>query len=217
MEKAIMAGAMALAAAGVCGGNDAQKAAYQVTVYLMNQQIAEPLLLARAEALASSIFAGIDIHLRWKIGDPPRRPKAGRPSCLEAEVLIALVSDTPASFHPGAPAYSRPYGQSGVRVTVFYDRVLDPLRDNMSLGAAVLGHILAHEITHVLQGIARHSEVGLMKARWSSADRDQMKRGPLAFAPEDVKLIWWALDRRSCGTQLAVPPSSQLDSARRAR
>ncbi len=199
MGKAMMVGMMALAATGACVGIDARNAGYEVTVYMMNQQIVEPLLLSRAEALASSIFARIDVRLRWDIATPPRHPKIGGGSCPHANVVIYLATDKPASFHPGAPAYSIPYAQSGVRITVFYDRVLDSRRDNMSLSAAFLGHILAHEITHVLQGIARHSETGLMKSEWSSADRDQIKVAPLPFAPEDIELIRRAFDQRSCG------------------
>lgn len=55
--------------------------------------------------------------------------------------------------------------------------------------APVLSHVLVHEITHILQGAARHSEKGVMKARWTSDDLVQMSRKPLGFEREDIDLI----------------------------
>ena len=48
---------------------------------------------------------------------------------------------------------------------------------------------MAHEITHVLQGISRHSETGLRRARWSPEDYRQLPSKPLLLTPYDVKLI----------------------------
>jgi hypothetical protein len=49
--------------------------------------------------------------------------------------------------------------------------------------------VLAHEIGHVLEGVARHSSEGVMKANWSVRDCAELVRQPLPFAPEDVELI----------------------------
>jgi hypothetical protein len=43
----------------------------------------------------------------------------------------------------------------------------------------ILGHVLVHEITYILQGICRHSESRIMKARWELrdfADEDETSR-----------------------------------------
>jgi hypothetical protein len=61
----------------------------------------------------------------------------------------------------------------------------------------LLAHILAHEITHVLQGINRHSVSGVMKAHWSNGDCLDMAGKPLAFTEEDVYLIHRGLKRRA--------------------
>ena len=55
--------------------------------------------------------------------------------------------------------------------------------------AVLLAHVLAHEITHVLQGTVRHSEEGLMKARWTAEDRMSMRVKPLPFTAYDIQLI----------------------------
>jgi hypothetical protein len=84
---------------------------------------------------------------------------------------------------PRALAYALPFG--GVHIKVFYDRV--PGKSDISR-SHVLAHILVHEISHILQGIDRHSDSGIMKARWVDADFKQMEAGALAFAGEN--LLW---------------------------
>ena len=81
----------------------------------------------------------------------------------------------------------------GVHITVFWDRV-----ERLSRFAPptfVLTHVLVHEITHILQGIDRHSESGVMKARWTPEDYYAMAIKPLPFTPEDVQLIQLGLAR----------------------
>jgi hypothetical protein len=53
----------------------------------------------------------------------------------------------------------------------------------------LLGHVIAHEITHILQGVPRHSETGVMKARWERKDLQALVDHPLRFAPVDEALI----------------------------
>lgn len=60
---------------------------------------------------------------------------------------------------------------------------------------SLLGHVLAHEITHILQGIDRHSQEGVMKAHWTTEDIVQMARQPLPFEQKDVMLIHRGLER----------------------
>jgi hypothetical protein len=60
-----------------------------------------------------------------------------------------------------------------------------------------LAHVMVHEIGHVLEQMQRHSENGVMKARWSAADIKRMERDPLPFAPEDVESIREGLLRRA--------------------
>jgi hypothetical protein len=70
---------------------------------------------------------------------------------------------------------------------VFYDRVKnDRVKNRPGYAASVLGHVIAHEITHILQGAVWHSEQGIMKAQWSRADFMAMIGKPLQFTEEDV-------------------------------
>ena len=207
MRKAVILGMMALAGFGASDGQSAETAGFQVTVYVQDQQVADPVLFSRAKALATGIFAEIGVHLRWEVIGSPRPArgdsKGGHPTRPDREIVIRLAAQTPVGFHPGAPAYALPYAKSGVQITVFYDRVLGPGVVDPKAGVAFLGHVLAHEIAHVLQGLVRHSETGVMKAQWGPGDR-QMIDKPLSFTPDDAELIRLAFDRANCETQTAT-------------
>jgi hypothetical protein len=80
-----------------------------------------------------------------------------------------------------------PYAQAGTRIHVLVDRLhVSVLRPG---GGALLGHVLAHELAHVLEGFAYHSEAGVMKSQWDNGDLQEMSRRPLAFSAEDAAAI----------------------------
>src|SRR5262249_46260954 len=81
------------------------------------------------------------------------------------------------------------------RIVVFYDRIQALSRDNPTHRRMILAHVMTHEITHILQGIERHSTSGVMKARWNETDYLDMTRSPLPFASEDIELIRLGLRR----------------------
>ena len=52
---------------------------------------------------------------------------------------------------------------------------------------------------HVLEGVSRHSDRGVMKARWEPADFRAMASRPLPFAAIDVLLIQAAMQHPPAG------------------
>jgi predicted metalloendopeptidase len=75
---------------------------------------------------------------------------------------------------------------------VFFDRV----KKNPGDVWCILGHVIAHEVTHILQGVPRHSESGVMKAHWTVEDYQRMAWEPLRFTDYDLQLIQSGLGRR---------------------
>jgi len=140
--------------------------------------------LGEAKVLASSMFAEIGVTVRW-------RPGIKR--CPARGIMISLYQQTPRSFMPGSLAYAQPY--EGTHIRVFYDRITSLFQRGVA--GRVLAHVLVHEITHILQGIDRHSERGIMKALWDMDDFTTMRRKPLKFEPEDIDLIEHGLSDRA--------------------
>ena len=142
--------------------------------------------VSRAQAIASKAFAGAGLSIDWQWS---RACKPGE----EKPVWISLDSPTPPDLLPGALAYALPY--EGTHIRVFYDRVQRSI-EHARL-CYLLAYVLIHEITHVLQGVGRHSERGVMKPRWEARDYIGMECGTFSLTEEDVRLIHRGLDART--------------------
>ncbi len=169
---------------------------YRVNVQMSSQVAAPPDLLRDGQETASNIFAGIHVQLRWVqlmwTGQMQQASNAVTDCVGEAathNLAVEIVPHAPASFSDVALAMALPHADSGVRITIFYDRVEPLLGGHHAPEATILGYVLAHEIAHVLQGIARHSETGIMRARWTDNDLKLMGIRALTFTPEDIQLI----------------------------
>ncbi len=159
------------------------------------------ITVARAEIFAASMFKEIGVFIDW---EPSR-------DCRSEAILVALNEATPSSLKPGAFAYALPY--EGVHIQVFYDRICEAYQGLML--EIVLAHVLVHEITHILEGVKRHSDQGVMKANWNRADFFRMKERPLEFITEDIELIHQGLAERRKLATLAM--NTEHSSANRDR
>ena len=162
---------MAIVAMAMAVGMSA-RAEQALLVHVEGVNSVPPPVLRRAQDIAAEMFAGVGVQVEWREGRP--KPSQGGPA-----IVVHMAIDTRPDFMPGAFAFARVY--EGVHITVFWDRV-HRTRSSLAAGA-VLGHVLVHEITHILQGIDRHSETGVMKAGWTGEDFFQMTWKPLPFTP----------------------------------
>jgi hypothetical protein len=160
----------------------------KVTVYLLNDASVPSPLLSRARTLAAEMFAGVGVRIQWRAGQ-----RAGSQLLQEGAIAVRLTLNTPDEFKTSVGAYTTP--GKGVHITVLYQHLAWSLA-KPGLAPALLAHVLVHEITHILEGIARHSEPGIMKANWTSDDYYEMQTKMLPFASEDVELIHRGLAQR---------------------
>jgi hypothetical protein len=137
-------------------------------------------LLEPGTPLASAIFKKIGVRLSWHAGEL----RAG-----QGAIGIRIVGHAPKSASSNAVASAQLLGSSGAEITVYEDRVRRLLAENRGLAGVATGYVLAHELAHVMQGVAHHSESGILKAQWSSDDWNAMMGHKLAFADSDVELI----------------------------
>ena len=105
-------------------------------------------------------------------------------------IIVSLLKRAPSKFRPGALAYCLP--NEDRHVVVLCDRILSASPD---LSTSLLAHVIAHEMTHILQGTPRHSKEGIMKARWDHNDFAAMKHRPLTFTETDLQLIREGVDQ----------------------
>ena len=132
-----------------------------------------------APAAVSRIFRDIGVKLDWR-GDPRLC------SASERAIVIRFAGAAPVGSRPDILAYALPYERR--TIVVFLDRV------KARRFPPLLTYVLVHEIAHVLQGVARHSEVGIMRPTWRAGDYTEMRHGTFAFSEHDVDLIHLGLD-----------------------
>ena len=141
----------------------------------------------QARPIVSKIFANIGVAIKW-CDDLLFCPADG--------IRISFSSETPRNILPRALAYALP--SEGAHIVVFSDRVKAAVQPDRT--PSLLAHVLAHEITHMLQGIVRHSVIGIMKAYWDESDYCQMAWKPLSFIDLDVQLIHRGTQERGVWT-----------------
>ena len=185
-------GVFGLLLLGVLGANAGEGQSRTIAIHVQGLQNADLLLLRLAQDATASMFDSAGIQVIWKTGSP--RPAD---SCCAMALVLHLATSTPANFRPEALAYAFPYQDSTGAITIFYDRIVK----RRARSHKILAHVIVHEVTHILQGIARHSETGVMRAFWTTDDYLQMERLPLRFTPDDVELIHIGLRKRIASMQ----------------
>jgi len=174
-----------------------------ITVYVQNDTRMAASELRRAQSRAAEIFSSAQVGVEWRKGAP--KPSVLR-GVLEDQrpIVVRIISDISRSEHPGALAFAQAY--EGVHITILYERARVCAPDRPEV---ILAYVLVHEITHMLQGISRHSRTGIMKANWSWADHYAMLRGGFLLCAEDIELIHVGLAWRASGKLIAgyQPPA----------
>jgi hypothetical protein len=181
-ERTMRIAAMALFAVMAAQAKTPVQRSDLIRVTVCMQEQADFSTAAQAKGIAAKMFAGVGVEIAWR----------DTSACPPQSILISLSEPAPASFRPGALAYAMPY--EGTRIVLFYDRIA---QSSHSLRPHLMAHVMVHEITHILEGVAQHSEEGVMKAHWSHQDYEQMIGNCLSFAAQDVELIHYGLQARA--------------------
>ena len=137
----------------------------------------------QARGIASKMFAAAGVSIDWRGGN----------NCPADGIRISLSQFSRASDHPSAYAYALPY--EGTHIVLFWDRIEQAAEPRSR--PHLVAHVLAHEITHILEGTCRHSDTGVLKAVFTRSDIDEMEFHPLPFAAVDLELIRSGLKARA--------------------
>jgi len=153
-------------------------------------------VLTSAKAIVARIYLREGVGLRWAgrsvvTPDPLGDPLQGRDSVPTLRIIIL-----PDSLAECVDADSRALGlatgnetQPGQVAYVFYNRVRNLSVRYDDRHGGVLGHVIAHEIGHLLLPHGTHSGTGLMRADWSRDDLEHVAHGLLIFTRREAALI----------------------------
>ena len=180
--------AFTLAIRGLCQETPAEMP--QVTINLYNDaRVAEPLL-TEARLEAAKIFRRAEVRVAWidcssrlarGTSDPACENPRG-PSHLALRIVRWSLESGDSVF---GVAFLSPEGE-GTYGNVFYDPV-EKLHAEWRIGiASVLGHVMAHEIGHLLLGTNAHSRTGIMCSNWHTKELRSISMGTLLFTPSQV-------------------------------
>ena len=177
-----------------------------ISVLVHNYAEIPPKMLIEAEEHAARIFSRTGAEIRWLNcpGNPAEisrlpfcnQPEGG-PTQLQLRVVPRIMAER-LSLPTNAfgVALSAPQDQFGVYAFVFAHRV-DEIAGQVGAEVAgvffspavILGHIMAHEMGHLLLGAERHSRSGIMRANWTRKDAQLASRGELLFTRAQSKRI----------------------------
>jgi hypothetical protein len=186
MKTTRLVAMVAMAGASLCAGQNATAQKATVTVCIES----DPNVLMGVRPLASKMFATIGVRIDWRV---LRSCPVG-----VGAIQVSLSYHSPGIRKFETLAFAQPYERA---IVLFPDRVHELNRNG---GPSLLAHVLVHEITHVLEGICRHSATGVMKDRWDRVDYFEMGRNPLPFTQEDIDLIYDGLRVRQARVATAV-------------
>jgi hypothetical protein len=165
-------------------GASAQHAQGITLTVLVDDSASVPAnILAQARKDAARVFQNIDVEIVWLEQNSARLEDA---AALRSVVVVHLPTrEMTDHMHAPDPVLGIAAGTG--YVTVFYNRIedLSPTRDANDI-ACRLGHVIAHELGHLLLRSRAHSRSGIMQA---VLNMQLAARGGLFFTADQGRLI----------------------------
>lgn len=178
-----------------------------LSIHLYNEGEVNTRTLRGAIAQANRLFRMADIQISWRqvSGKPIQSPEMdnGGVGCSQTNqrpyiVMVAIQHASAARSE--ALGVARPFANTGTQIVIFVDRVEALARHVNTEDYIILGHIMAHEIGHVLLHSSEHARIGLMQAQFGWASWRLASRGLLLFRPEEAERMKEGLVRfQNCG------------------
>ncbi len=178
-------------------------------------------LLLGAEAIAAGILRETQVEPMW-VDCPLSQQESDRyPKCHEnwgtnAFVLNLLTPEMAARIRTrveplGSAMIPCDEDATSCPISVFYFRVEELALQFNIHPERVFGHVLAHEIGHMLLG-ANHSSKGIMRGAWGRDDLKLMAVGILDFSTDQAAQLRATLLRRAA--QQDASQNLQLSASR---
>jgi len=176
----------------------AQGPRLNVTVHSFDYSGTPSAAIAEAQRAAAMTFLQAGIHILWLNCPVAGSQSASVPDC-EARtdathfVLVVLPERMARRIATDSRQFGlavlNPEGGFPNHAYVFLHRAVDLAKNELLPWTAILGHLIAHELGHLLLGTNSHFPVGIMRANWRPAEIKQALMGNLSFTPQQVERI----------------------------
>jgi hypothetical protein len=170
----------------------------KITIRVFNYARVPKGTLKRAEKQATTIFREAGVETVWLdcTVSPPEAPNHS--SCLQrhrpTELALSFLSQSLAE-RAGIPrtifGFAKPTakGEISSEASILFYRVEELAARKGHSETIVLGHVMAHEIGHLLLRPQSHSRQGLMHGRWSGSQLRLATSGRLLFSPREAERV----------------------------
>ena len=201
-------------------------ASVNLSISVFNEAKVADSVLFRGEARAEQILAQAGIHVTWLTcgsplagGEETENRSANPclamafPEHLSVRVMTRPLAATEDTF---GQSFLDEAGQ-GCYADIYHGNFA-LLGSGASLSdAEILGHVIAHEVGHLLLGPNSHSAVGVMRARWDREELEQASRGSLRFTPTQAAMMRERLNASSGISSIKAVEARNSSSAQRGK
>ena len=154
-----------------------------IVLLLVNEADVPSHVLSQAQDEATRIYQGHGIRLVWTNPDTERGDDRFTVKILSRTLTGKGVDGRAMGVAPGTRE------TRGTLAYAFYDRIKEV---TITIGAdagLILGHVIAHEIGHLLLPYNSHAKTGLMRGGWDTQQAMRAATGALTFTPKEAALI----------------------------
>ena len=202
------------------------------TIRVRNYAGIPPQTLAEARRTAITIFQRAGIEARWaeiEVDESyAQRARVPEPLMTLADMQVNIFPDTapiPAGVSDHVMGVAPGAGPDRTVVDVFAGRVRSlflrissaylkgDIERPVSEGE-LLGHVIAHEVGHLLLNQPGHSPRGIMRGEWVFGDFRDMASGLLLFDSQQAQLLCAEAARRSAHERTDVATAESHSKAR---
>jgi len=190
----------------------------QVKIAIRNDARIPESVLAQAAQEAFRIFRQAGVDTVWIVCRSSNAGTSTQPNCLSPGDLTHLsLRIVPWSSQIGDSTFGVAFlSEEGVGVysDVFYPLVEKLHSDCAASLSRVLGHVMAHEIGHLLLGLRSHSALGIMQPQWQGEALRRIGMGTLLFTAEQARSMQESLlAKREDPMATAARPATQVAEA----
>ena len=156
-----------------------------ITLWVLNQAKVPDAVLLRAQAQTTRIYSSAGITVRWR----DRLEMSTQPHFIVNITTNPLNGrgDISSSGVMGmAPGLKEAHG---MHAWAFYATIQAFAALHGLDAGSLLGHVIAHEIGHLLLRNNSHSQTGLMRAGWDKLQVTRLAACVLTFTPKESALI----------------------------
>ena len=165
----------------------------ELTISVYNDANVPANAMASAEATAARIFRSARLKIHWALctssanftPDTAACEEVAFPSHLHVRILSRSRNLTGSTF---GLSYLSAAG-IGCYADIFFVPISElHARSGQEVGP-ILGHVLAHEVAHLLLGTNSHSDAGIMRAQWQRKELLWVDKSELLFTQEQSQVM----------------------------